>query len=167
MNVAQWFIRRSVVTTVVMLGILLLGMMGYRLLRRIDLPNLDFPVIVVTAVFPGASPETMEASVATPLERQLSTIEGLDTMTSTSSVGNTRIILQFHSNRSGDLAAKDVQAAITRSLSQLPTAMPSPPSYRKVDPEDLPILYLLSPADRYVETFIAQWSSAPSRAARG
>jgi HAE1 family hydrophobic/amphiphilic exporter-1 len=167
MHIAAWFIRRSVIATVMMLGILLSGMIGYRLLPGIDPSNPDFPVIVVTADFPGASSETMESSVATPLERQFSTLEGLDTMTSTNSVGNTRIILQFQPNRSGDAAAQDVQAAITRSLSQLPTAMPSPPSYRKINPPDLAILYLLSPADRYVETFIAEWSSGLSRAALG
>jgi HAE1 family hydrophobic/amphiphilic exporter-1 len=167
MKLAGRFIHRSVITTVVMLAILLLGMMGYRLFPRIDLPNPDFPVIVVTASFPDASAEIMESSVARPLERQLSTLAGLDTMTSTNSIGTTRIILQFQRTRNSDAAAQDVQAAITRTLSQLPTAMPGPPSYRKVDPGDLPILYLLSPADRYVETFIAEWSSALGRTARG
>jgi HAE1 family hydrophobic/amphiphilic exporter-1 len=160
MNVAKPFVRRPVMTTLVMLGVLLFGIIGYRLVRAHGRSDADPAIIVVTAGLPGATPEAMESSVATPLERQFSTITGLDTMTSTNTIGNTRIILQFQRSRNSDAAAQDVQSAIGRTLSQLPANMPSPPSYRKVSPEDLPILYLLSPADRYVETFIAHWSSA-------
>jgi HAE1 family hydrophobic/amphiphilic exporter-1 len=159
MDVAGSLVRRPTKMSLVMLGVLLFGIIGYRWVRANGLPDVDPTVIVVTAAFPGASSETMESSVATPLERQFATITGLDTMTSTNNVGSTRIILQFHLSRNSDAAAQDVQTAIARTVSQLLPAMPSPPSYRKVDPEDLPILYLLSPADRYVENLIGQWSS--------
>src|ERR1700740_1422011 len=113
MNIAAIFIKRPVMTTLVMLAILLFGVMAYRQLPVSDLPNVDFPTIQVSAQLPGASPETMAASVATPLERQFSTIAGLDNMSSTSTLGATAVTLQFSLDRSLDGAAQDVQAAIT------------------------------------------------------
>lgn len=174
MNISELFIRRPIMTLLVMLAILLFGVMGYRLLPVSDLPNIDFPTILVTANLPGASPETMASSVTTPLEKEFSTIAGLDSMNSTSTLGNTQITLQFNLSRNIDAAAQDVQAAIARAQTQLPTDMPSPPSYRKVNPADQPILYLslssptlpLSMVDEYAETFIAQRISTVSGVAQ-
>lgn len=151
-------------TTLVMISILFLGMAGYRLLPVSDLPNVDFPTILVSARVPGASPETMASAVATPLEKQFSTIAGIDTMTSANSQGSTRITIQFNLNRDVDAAAQDVQAAIASAQRRLPQDMPSPPSYRKVNPSDDPILYLalssptlpLSQVDDYAQTLLAQ-----------
>ena len=164
MNIAAIFIRRPVMTTLVMAAILIFGIMGYRQLPVSDLPNVDFPTLLVTANLPGASPETMASAVATPLERQFSTIAGIDSMTSTSTLGNTQITLQFDLSRDIDAAAQDVQAAITAAARQLPSDMPSPPSYRKVNPADQPVLYLalssptlpLSTVNDYAETLLAQ-----------
>jgi hydrophobic/amphiphilic exporter-1 (mainly G- bacteria), HAE1 family len=142
MNLTERFIRRPVMTTLVMLAILLFGVMGHRLLPVSDLPNMDFPTILVTANLPGASPDTMALSVATPLEGQFSTIAGLDSMTSTSALGLTQITLQFNLSRNIDAASQDVQAAITQTIRLLPLGMPAPPTYRKVNPADQPILYL-------------------------
>lgn len=158
------FIRRPVMTTLVMIAILVAGVMGYRLLPVSDLPNVDFPTISVSASLPGASPETMAAAVATPLEKQFSTIAGIDNMTSTSSLGNTQITVQFSLDRDIDAAAQDVQAAIAAVQRQLPTDMPSPPSYRKVNPADSPILFIaltsptlpLSTLDENAQTLLAQ-----------
>ncbi len=163
MNIAAFCIRRPVTTTLVMLAILFFGIVGYRLLPVSDLPNVDFPTILVTVSLPGASPETMASSVATPLERQFSTIAGLDSMTSTNALGTTLITLQFNLSRSIDAAAQDVQAMITKASSQLPPDLPNPPSYQKVNPADSPILYLtlssptlpLSVVNDYADTFIA------------
>lgn len=164
MNISEIFIRRPIMTTLVMLAILLFGVIGYRLLPVSDLPNVDFPTILVTAGLPGASPETMASAVATPLERQFSTIAGLDSMTSTNALGNTQITLQFNLSRNIDAAAQDVQAMISKTAQQLPQGMPSPPSYQKVNPADQPVLYLalgsptlpLSAVNEYADTFIAQ-----------
>ena len=164
MNIAELFIRRPVMTTLVMLAILLFGIMGYRALPVSDLPNVDFPTILVSAALPGASPETMASSVALPLEKQFSTIAGIDSMNSTSLLGATSITIQFTLDRNIDAAAQDVNAAISQSLRQLPRDMPAPPAYRKVNPADQPILYLavssptlpLSAVDEYAETFMAQ-----------
>ena len=164
MNIPELFIRRPVMTTLVMLAILLFGVMGYRHLPVSDLPNVDFPTLLVTANLPGASPETMASSVATPLEKQFSTIAGIDSMTSSSGIGLTQITLTFSLSRNIDAAAQDVQAAIAKAASQLPRDMPSPPSYQKVNPADQPILYFalysptlpLSMVDEYAQTFIAQ-----------
>ena len=142
MNISEIFIRRPVMTTLVMLGILLFGIVAYRALPVSDLPNVDFPTIQVSAQLPGASPETMASSVATPLERQFSTIAGLDNMSSTSTQGATAITLQFSLERSLDAASQDVQAAITAASRQLPPNLPSPPSYQKVNPADQPVLYM-------------------------
>jgi HAE1 family hydrophobic/amphiphilic exporter-1 len=164
MNIPELFIRRPVMTTLVMMGFLLFGIISYRLLPVNDLPNVDFPTIVVTASLPGASPETMASAVATPLERQFSTIAGIDSMNSTNSLGGTQITLQFDLSRNIDAAAQDVQTAIARAQRQLPPDMPNPPSFRKVNPADQPVLYLalssptlpLSAVDEYAETLIAQ-----------
>ncbi|MDA8434209.1 MAG: efflux RND transporter permease subunit, partial [Nitrospiraceae bacterium] len=163
MNVPELFIRRPIMTSLVMLAIFLFGLGAYVLLPVNDLPNVDFPTIQVSASLPGANPDTMASAVATPLERQFSTIAGLDSMTSTSGTGSTRITLQFNLSRNIDAAAQDVQAAISSASRQLPD-MPSPPSFRKVNPADSPILYLalssptlpLYSVDEYAETFMAQ-----------
>jgi HAE1 family hydrophobic/amphiphilic exporter-1 len=164
MNITGIFIGRPVMTTLVMLGIVLFGVAGYRALPVSDLPNVDFPTLQVYASLPGASPETMAANVATPLERQFSTIAGLDSMTSSSSRGSTNVTLQFSLERSLDAAAQDVQSAIAAALRRLPPGMPNPPTFRKVNPADQPILNLslnsptlpLSTVDEYAETMISQ-----------
>ena len=174
MSIAGLFIRRPVMTTLVMLAILLFGVIGYRALPVSDLPNVDFPTIMVSVSLPGASPETMASAVATPLERQFSTIAGLDSMTSTNALGTTSITLQFSLSRDIDAAAQDVQAAIAAASRQLPPDLPSPPSYFKVNPADAPILYLslssdtlpLYTVDEYAETFIAQRISMVSGVAQ-
>ncbi len=168
------FIRRPVMTTLVMLAILVAGVLGYRLLPVSDLPNVDFPTISVSASLPGASPETMASAVATPLEKQFSTIAGIDNMTSTSGLGSTSITIQFALNRNIDAAAQDVQAAIAVAQRQLPADMPTPPSYQKVNPSDQPILFIslnsptlpLSDVDEYAETLIAQRVSMVSGVAQ-
>ena len=164
MNVAAPFIRRSVMTTLVMLSILLFGIMAYRQLPVSDLPNVDFPTIQVSARLPGASPETMASAVATVLERQFSTIAGIDSMSSASAQGSTTITLQFTLSRDIDSAAQDIQAAIARVARDLPPNLPAPPSYQKVNPADQPILMIaltsptlpLSTLDEYGETLLAQ-----------
>jgi hydrophobic/amphiphilic exporter-1 (mainly G- bacteria), HAE1 family len=164
MNIAEPFIRRPVMTTLVMGAILLFGILGYRALAVSDLPNVDYPTIQVTATLPGASPDTMASAVATPLEKQFSTIAGIDSMTSTSQLGGTSITLQFSLSRNIDGAAQDVQAAIARAQPQLPPNMPTPPTYNKVNPADQPILYLamgsktlpLYTVDQYAETMTGQ-----------
>jgi HAE1 family hydrophobic/amphiphilic exporter-1 len=174
MNISELFIRRPIMTTLVMLAILLFGVMGYRLLPVSDLPNVDFPTILVSASLPGASPETMASAVATPLERQFSTIAGLDSMTSTSGLGNTQITLQFNLSRNIDGAAQDVQAMIAKAAKQLPSEMPTPPSYQKVNPADQPVIYLalssptlpLSAVNEYADTLMAQRISMVSGVAQ-
>jgi HAE1 family hydrophobic/amphiphilic exporter-1 len=174
MNISEIFIRRPVMTTLVMLGILLFGIMGYRLLPVSDLPTVDFPTILVIAELPGASPETMASAVAVPLERQFSTIAGLDSMNSTNTLGTTRITLQFSLNRNIDAAAQDVQAMIGKAARQLPPDMPNPPSYQKINPADFPILFLalsspslpLSAVHEYADTFVAQRISMVSGVAQ-
>ena len=142
MNMSETFIRRPVMTTLVMIAFVLFGAFGYTQLPVSELPNVDFPTISVSASLPGASPETMASSVATPLESQFSTISGIDEMTSTSSLGSTSITLQFKLNRNIDAAAQDVQSAISSALRDLPDDMTSPPRLRKVNPADSAILYL-------------------------
>jgi len=164
MNIAAIFIRRPVMTTLVMIAIIFFGVMAYRQLPVNDLPNVDFPTIQVSASLPGASPETMASAVATPLERRFSTIAGLDSMTSASSLGSTNITLQFSLSRELDAAAQDVQAAIASAARQLPPNMPAPPSYNKVNPADTPVIYLalssetmpMNQLDEYAETLMAQ-----------
>jgi len=164
MNFSEIFIRRPIATSLLMLAIALFGMVAYRALPVSDLPNVDFPTLVVSATLPGANPDTMASAVATPLERQFSTIAGLDTMSSTSSLGVTQITLQFDLSRNLDGAAVDVQTGITQASPYLPQGMPTPPTFRKVNPADQPILYiaLTSPTlplytvDEYAETTMAQ-----------
>lgn len=164
MNLCEIFIKRPVATTLIMLGIMLAGLMGYRLLPTAALPTVDFPTIQVTVQYPGASPETMASSVATPLEKQFSTIAGLDSMISLSNLGQTRITLQFALERDIDAAALDVQTAISSAMRRLPSDLPSPPSFRKVNPADLPVFYLslysttmrLSDVNEYAENLVGQ-----------
>ena len=164
MAVTDLFIQRPVTTTLVMLAIVLFGVMGYLGLPVSDLPNVDFPTIQVSAALPGANPETMASAVAGPLERQFSTIAGLDSMNSTSALGSTSVTLQFSLDRSLDGAAQDVQEAIAGVLRRLPPDMPAPPTLRKVNPADQPVLFLtlasavlrLSAVDDYAENLLAQ-----------
>jgi HAE1 family hydrophobic/amphiphilic exporter-1 len=163
MNFTTLFIKRPVMTTLVMVGILVFGIVAYRQLPVSDLPNVDFPTITVTAVLPGTSPQTMAATVATPLEKSFSTIAGIDNMTSTSSLGQSQIVVQFALDRNIDAAAQDVQASIAQVIRQLPQGI-VPPSYQKTNPADAPIMTLaltstevpLSTLDEYGETTIAQ-----------
>ena len=164
MNLSAIFIERPVATTLLILSILIFGVMGYRVLPVSDLPSVDYPTIQVQAGLPGASPDTMASAVATPLEKQFSTIAGIDSISSSSAAGSTNITIQFTLDRNIDAAAQDVQAMIAKAQRQLPPEMPSPPSYQKVNPADSPILYLaltssslpLSQVDEYAETTIAQ-----------
>jgi HAE1 family hydrophobic/amphiphilic exporter-1 len=164
MNIPAVFIRRPVATSLVMFGILLFGLVGYRLLPVSDLPSVDYPTINVSASLAGASPETMASAVATPLEKQFSTIPGVDSMSSVSSLGSAQITLQFTLDRDIDAAAADVQAAIAKTARQLPPNMPSPPTYNKVNPADAPVLFIamssptlpLSTVDDYAENLLAQ-----------
>jgi HAE1 family hydrophobic/amphiphilic exporter-1 len=164
MNVSALFIRRPVATTLIQLAIIIFGIAGYRALPVSDLPPIDFPTIQVSAGLPGASPETMAAAVATPLERQFSAIPGISQITSSSSQGNTSITVQFDLDRNIDAAAQDIQTAIARTARQLPPGMPSPPSFRKVNPADSPVFFLtvgsdtlpLSVVNEYAETTMAQ-----------
>src|SRR5690242_20976954 len=173
MNITTVFIKRPVMTSLVMIAILFFGIVAYRKLPVSDLPNVDFPTISVTAILPGASPQTMAATVATPLEKQFSTIAGIDNMTSTSSLGQTQIVIQFTLDRNIDAAAQDVQAAITQTLRGLPQGI-LPPSYQKTNPADAPILTLaltsdqlpLSALNEFAETTIAQRLSTVSGVAQ-
>ena len=164
MNLPELCIRRPVMTTLLMAALVIFGIAAYPRLPVNELPNVDFPTINISASLPGASPETMASSVATPLEAQLSTVAGIDSMTSSSSLGSTTITVTFSLDRSIDGAAQDVQAAISAAQRQLPQDMPTPPTYRKVNPADAPILFLtmqsstlpLSTVDDYAETELAQ-----------
>src|SRR5712691_6102231 len=163
-GISELFINRPITTTLVMVGIVLFGLIGYRALPVSDLPTVDYPTINVNAGLPGANPETMAASVATPLERQFSGIAGIDSINSSNSQGSTSFTLQFNLSRNIDAAAQDVQTAISSALPQLPPGMPTPPSLRKSNPSDSPILFFalnsdvlsLSQIDEYAETLIAQ-----------
>jgi len=163
-NIAALFVRRPVMTVLVMLGILAFGLGAYRLLPVNALPNVDFPSIQVQAQLPGANPETMASAVATPLEKQFSTIAGIDSMTSVSTSGQTTINLQFSLDRNIDGAAQDVQSAIAAAARSLPSSLPNPPTQRKVNPADFPVLLLaltsesqpLSVVDDYGENLLAQ-----------
>ncbi|MEO7411864.1 MAG: efflux RND transporter permease subunit [Opitutaceae bacterium] len=164
MNIPELFIRRPVMTTLVTAAITVFGIMAYESLPVSDLPNVDFPTISVSASLPGASPETMASSVATPLEQQFSTIAGIDSMTSTSQLGSTQITMQFSLDRTIDGVAQDVQSAISAVQRRLPQDMPNPPSFRKSNPADDPILLLavssptlpLSEVNEFAETLLAQ-----------
>ena len=174
MNISGLFIRRPVATTLVMLGIVIFGALGYKSLAVSDLPTVDFPTITVSANLAGASAETMASSVATPLEKNFSTIAGLDSMSSTSTLGRTQITLQFTLSRNVDAAAQDVQAMIARTARDLPPTMTSPPSYRKVNPANNSIMLLaltsdtlpLSTVDEFAQTILAQRISMVSGVAQ-
>lgn len=174
MNLSAVFLRRPVATTLLMASLLVFGVVAYQRLPVSDLPNVDLPTILVFATLPGADPETMASSVATPLERQFSTIAGLEQMTSSSTLGNTEITLLFALDRDIDAAAQDVQAAIAAALPLLPPEMPSPPTYRKVNPADQPILYValtsstlpLREVTEYADTIMAQRISMVSGVAQ-
>src|SRR5215469_13296833 len=140
MNISETYIRRPIATSLMMLGLLVWGAATYGLLPVSALPNVDFPTISVTATLPGASPETMASSVATPLEQQFAAIPGLASMNSTSGLGSTSITLQFDLNRAIDGAATDVQTAINAASGLLPKDLPNPPTYRKVNPADRAVL---------------------------
>ncbi|MFZ4536688.1 efflux RND transporter permease subunit [Propionivibrio sp.] len=174
MNLPELCIRRPVMTTLLMAAFVIFGIIAYRALPVSELPSVDFPTISVTASLPGASPETMAAAVATPLEGQFSTIAGLDSMNSTSAQGTTSITLQFSLERNIDAAAQDVQSAIAAAQRKLPPNMPAPPSYRKVNPADSPIFYIalssptlpLPVVNEYAETQLAQRISTISGVAQ-
>jgi len=142
MQLPELCIRRPVMTTLLMAAFLIFGIIAYRALPVSELPNVDFPTISVSASLPGASPETMAAAVATPLEKQFSTIAGLDSISSVSAQGNTSVTLQFALDRDIDAAAQDVQSAIASAQRSLPPDMPTPPSFRKVNPADFPIFFV-------------------------
>ncbi len=164
MNISSPFIRRPIMTGLLTLAVLLAGALGYSSLPVNDLPNVDFPTIQVTATLPGANAETMAAAVASPLEREFTAIPGLDGITSTSALGVTSITMQFNLSRNIDAAAQDVQTAIAKAARSLPDDMPTPPSFRKVNPSDSPIVLLTLRSDtlplyevnEYGETFLAQ-----------
>jgi HAE1 family hydrophobic/amphiphilic exporter-1 len=164
MNLSELFIRRPVMTTLIMAGIVIFGLMSYVLLPISALPNVEYPFINVSASLPGATPETMASSVAAPLERQFTSIAGLNSSNSTSSTGSTNISLQFDFSRNVDDAAKDVQAAISAAMGQLPPGMPRPPTYRKVNPSIAPVLFLymysktlpIATVDEYAEVTLGQ-----------
>ncbi|MGN6517241.1 MAG: efflux RND transporter permease subunit [Rhizomicrobium sp.] len=164
MNISEPFIRRPVMTILLMAGLVIFGLFGYTSLPVSELPSVDFPTIVVYASLPGADPDTMASAVATPLENQFSTIAGVSSMTSSSTQGSTQITIQFDLDRNIDGAAQDVQAAISAAGHQLPQNMPTPPTMRKVNPSDSPIMYLamgsptlpLQEVDKYAETLLAR-----------
>ncbi|HEY2635028.1 MAG TPA: efflux RND transporter permease subunit, partial [Steroidobacteraceae bacterium] len=163
MSISEPFVRRPIATSLLMGGIFLVGLVVFPLLPVAPLPQVDFPTIQVSAQLPGASPETMAATVATPLEYQFAQISGLTQMTSTNLLGNSQITLQFDLNRNIDAAAQDVQTGISAAAGQLPKNLPTPPTYRKVNPADAPVLLLgatsstlpLTEVDDYIETKLA------------
>jgi hydrophobic/amphiphilic exporter-1 (mainly G- bacteria), HAE1 family len=164
MNITEIFIKRPVMTALVMMGIVLFGIAGYRALPVSDLPSVDFPTLQVSASLPGANPETMASAVATPLERQFATVAGIDSMTSSSGIGVTNITIQFTLDRSIDGAAADIQSAVATVLKRLPPGMTAPPTVAKVNPADQPVIILmmtaptlqLSRLDEYAENLMAQ-----------
>ena len=174
MNISSIFISRSVMTSLIWLGVLIFGILAYSRLPVNDMPNVDYPVIYVSASLSGANPETMAVAVATPLEREFSTIAGIDSMTSTSRRGSTTITLVFDLDRDIDAAAQDVQSAISKVQRRLPSDMSNPPTIRKVNPADRPILYLslssdtmpLSTVHEYADTFLVQRMSTISGVAQ-
>ena len=164
MTLPELCIRRPVMTTLLMVSLIMGGIFGYRLLAVAALPRVDFPTIQIQMTFPGASPETMAASVATPIERQLATIAGITSMASISTTGTGQIVVQFDLARNIDAAALDVQSALSVAQRQLPKEMITPPSFKKVNPADAPVLYLslvsdtlpLSAVNEYADTIIGQ-----------
>ncbi|HUB34208.1 MAG TPA: efflux RND transporter permease subunit, partial [Bryobacteraceae bacterium] len=174
MNLSRIFIERPVMTALMVFAILLFGVIAFRALPVAALPSVDYPTISVAASVPGASPETMASSVATPLEREFSTIAGVSSMSSVNSQGLTSISVQFTLDRKIDAAAQDIQAAIARAGGRLPTSMPRPPSYQKVNPADQPILYMslnsavlpIYKVDEYADTMLAERISMVSGVSR-
>ena len=147
MSISAPFIRRPIATSLLVIAVALAGTLAFKFLPVSPLPQVEFPTIAVGANLPGASPDTMASSVATPLERQFGRIAGISEMTSTSSLGSTSITLQFDINRNIDAAARDVQAAINAARSQLPSTLPGNPTYRKINPADAPILLFALTSD--------------------
>src|SRR5690349_14477447 len=174
MNISSVFIERPIATSLLMAGIGLFGVIAYLNLPVADLPNVSFPTLVVSASLPGANPDTMASAVATPLERQFTTIAGLDSMISSNALGVSTITLQFNLDRNLDSAAVDVQTAIAEAMPLLPAGMPSPPSFRKSNPADSPVMFLVVtgeavPAwvvDDFAERLIAQRISTISGVAQ-
>src|SRR5947209_15903646 len=174
MNISEPFIRRPVATTLLMAALAFVGVVAYPFLPVAPLPQVDFPTIQVTATFQGASAETMASSVAAPLERQFAQIPGVTQLTSLSALGATTIVIQFDLNRNVDSAAQDVQAAITVASKTLPQSMTTPPSYKKVNPADSPIIMFsarsdtmpLTEVDDYADRFLAQQISQISGVAQ-
>src|SRR5664279_1715710 len=174
MHISAVFIRRPIATSLIMAAIALFGALAYRALPVSDLPNIDYPTLNVSASLPGADPDTMASSVATPLERQFTTIAGLDSMTSSSAQGSSSITLQFNLGRDIDGATVDVETAIAAAMPLLPPGMPTPPSFRKVNPGDSPVLMFfvtsptmrLSDLDEYAESMVAQRISMVSGVAQ-
>src|SRR5580700_10550918 len=170
MGVSHFFISRPIFTTLTAFGILLFGIVAYRSLPVAALPSVDYPTIQVQAGLPGASPETMAASVATPLEREFSTIAGIDSMNSSSTLGNTSVTIQFTLDRNIDAASQDVQSAISKAGGLLPPNMPRPPSFSKINPSDQAVIYIgimsdtlpLYMVDEYAETVMAERISTVS-----
>src|SRR5271168_1275170 len=160
MNISAPFIKRPIGTSLLTLALLLAGALAFNYLPVSPLPQVDFPVIQVTAGLPGASPETMASAVATPLERQFGRIAGINQMTSSSQLGSTSIVLQFDLNRNIDAAGRDVEAAINAARSQLPPNLPSNPTYRKANPADAPIMILALTSD--TETVPQMYDAADS-----
>src|SRR5215470_13667536 len=169
MGISEACIRRPVMTTLITAALIVFGAFAYRLLAVAALPTVDFPTINITATLPGASAETMAASVASPIERQLSTIAGISSLTSSSSLGNTSITIQFDLNRDIDGAALDVQTALTIAQRRLPIEMTTPPSFRKVNPGEFPVMFIsvisptlpLSTVNEYGDTVAQQISQLP------
>ena len=162
-SVSDLFIRRPVMTVLTMLTILLFGLIGYKQLPVSDLPNVDYPTINVSASLPGANPDTMASSVATVLEKEFSRIAGIDSMTSVSTAGRTQITLQFALERDIDSAAQDVQSALSSAAGRLPDDMPSPPTFRKANPSDLPILYISLASPTLPLTVLDQYGQTVSQ----
>jgi multidrug efflux pump subunit AcrB len=164
MSISSWFIQRPIATSLFMAGLFAIGLASYPLLPVAPLPQVDFPTIQVSTQLPGADPKTIASSVTQPLERQFGQIPGVSQMTSTSTLGNSSITLQFDLSRNVDSAAQDVQTAINAAGGQLPTGLPSPPTYRKVNPADPPIMVLaltsdtmpLTAVDDFAESVLAQ-----------
>src|SRR5882724_7671431 len=163
MNPSELFIKRPIATSLIMLGVAVFGILAYRSLPVSDLPNVDFPTLNVSAGLPGGDPSTMASAVASPLERQFTTIAGVDEMSSSSSTGTSQVTLQFDLGRDIDSAAVDVQTAISAVMPLLPAGMPAPPSFRKFNPADQPVMFLgltsdvvpMYVLDDYAETLIA------------
>src|ERR1044071_3804371 len=164
MNISESFIQRPIATSLLMAGIALFGIIAYNGLPVSDLPQVDYPTITVNASLPGANPDTMASAVATPLERQFTTIAGLDSMISNSGQGSTSVTLQFDLSRDIDGATVDVETAIAAAMPLLPPGMPTPPSFRKANPGDYPIINIfltsqsmpLSELNEFAETMVGQ-----------